>query len=85
MGFGNDSAKGQSFFDVSIEDFQRVFETNLVWNFMIIRQAALRMTNNDGGAIVFIGSNTAYRAIPNRLAYCSSKGGITTERAFHTL
>lgn len=78
MGFGNDPAKGQSFFDVSIEDFQRVFETNLVWNFMIIRQAALRMKNNDGGAIVFIGSNTAYRAIPNRLAYCSSKGGINS-------
>ena len=28
------------------------------------------------GTIVFIGSNTAYRAIPNRSAYCASKGGI---------
>ncbi len=78
MGFGNDPAKGQPFFEVSIEDFQRVFETNLVWNFMIIRQAALRMKDNDGGAIVFISSNTSYRAIPNRLAYSSSKGGINS-------
>ncbi len=78
MGFGSDPAKGQPFFEVSIEDFQRVFETNLVWNFMIIRQAALRMKDNDGGAIVFISSNTAYRAIPNRLAYSSSKGGINS-------
>jgi len=76
MGFGNDPVKGQPFFEVAIEDFQRVFETNLVWNFMIIRQAALRMKDNGGGAIVFISSNTAYRAIPNRCAYSASKGGI---------
>ena len=43
---------------------------------MIIRQAAIRMKENGGGAIVFISSNTAYRAIPNRIAYSSSKGGI---------
>lgn len=76
MGFGSDPAKGQPIFEVSIEDFQRVFETNLVWNFMIIRQAALRMKDNGGGAVVFISSNTAYRAIPNRAAYSASKGGI---------
>lgn len=76
MGFGNDPVKGQPIFEVAIEDFQRVFETNLVWNFMIIRQAALRMKDNGGGAIVFISSNTAYRAIPNRCAYSASKGGI---------
>ncbi len=78
MGFGNDPAKGQPIFEVSIEDFARVFETNLVWNFMIIRQAALRMKDNGGGAVVFISSNTAYRAIPNRCAYSASKGGINS-------
>ncbi len=76
MGFGDDPVKGQPIFEVAIEDFQRVFETNLVWNFMIIRQAALRMKDNGGGAIVFFSSNTAYRAIPNRCAYSASKGGI---------
>lgn len=76
MGFGTDPAKGMDLFTVSIEDFQRVFETNLVWNFMIIRQAALRMKEQHKGAIVFIGSNTSYKAIPNRTAYCASKGGI---------
>ena len=64
------------FFTVPVEEFQRVFETNLVWNFMIVRQAALRMKEQHKGAIVFISSNTAYRAIPNRSAYCASKGGI---------
>lgn len=78
MGFGNDPAKGLDFFTQSVEEFQEVFETNLVWNFMIVRQAALRMKENGGGAIVFIGSNTSYRAIPNRMAYCASKGGINS-------
>lgn len=76
LGFGTDPAKGMDFFNVPVEEFQRVFETNLVWNFMLVRQAALRMKEYRKGAIVFISSNTAYRAIPNRAAYCASKGGI---------
>jgi len=76
LGYGTDPAKGQDFFTVSVEEFGRVFETNLVWNFMIVRQAALRMREVGKGAVVFIGSNTAYRAIPNRTAYCASKGGM---------
>ena len=76
MGFGKDPAKGLDFFTVDVEEFGRVFETNLVWNFMMIRQAAIRMREHHKGAIVFISSNTAYRAIPNRAAYCASKGGI---------
>lgn len=76
LGFGTDPAVGMDFFTVPVEEFQRVFETNLVWNFMIVRQAALRMRELHKGAVVFISSNTAYRAIPNRSAYCASKGGI---------
>lgn len=76
MGFGSDPAKGLDFFTMDVTDFGRVFETNLVWNFMIIRQAAKRMKDHHKGAIVFVSSNTAYRAIPNRAAYCASKGGI---------
>lgn len=83
LGFGNDPAKGMDFFSVPVEEFQRVFETNLVWNFTIVRQAALRMKEHHKGAIVFISSNTSYRAIPNRSAYCASKGGINAmSRAF---
>lgn len=78
MGFGTDPAKGMDLFECDIMEFQRVFETNLVWNFMIIRQAALRMKERHKGSIVFISSNTAYRAIPNRTAYCASKGGINS-------
>ena len=77
MGFDpKDPAAGQDFWTVSVEEFQKVFETNLVWNFTIIRQAALRMREKGKGSVVFISSNTAYRAIPNRAAYSASKGGI---------
>lgn len=83
MGFGTDPAVGMDFFTVPVEEFHRVFETNLVWNFTIVRQAALRMKEHHKGAIVFFSSNTAYRAIPNRSAYCASKGGINAmSRAF---
>ena len=36
------------------------------------------MKEKGKGSIVFISSNTAYRAIPNRSAYCASKGGINS-------
>lgn len=77
MGFDpKDPAAGQDFWTVPLADFQRVFETNLVWNFSIVRQAAIRMREQHKGAVVFVSSNTAYRAIPNRAAYSASKGGI---------
>ncbi len=79
MGFDpKDPAAGQDFWTVPLEDFQKVFETNLVWNFSIVRQAAIRMREQKKGAVVFISSNTAYRAIPNRAAYSASKGGINS-------
>lgn len=83
LGYGTDPAKGLDFFTTPIEEFQAVFETNLVWNYMIVRQAALRMREHHKGTIVFISSNTAYRAIPNRAAYSASKGGMNAlSRAF---
>jgi Dehydrogenases with different specificities (related to short-chain alcohol dehydrogenases) len=67
---------GMDFFKVPLKEFMEVFETNLGWNFTMARQAALQMKEKHSGAIVFITSNTAYRAIPNRSAYCASKGGM---------
>ncbi len=79
LGFDpKDPAAGQDFWTVSVEEFQKVFETNLVWNFTIVRQAAIRMRQQGKGAVVFVSSNTAYRAIPNRAAYSASKGGINS-------
>lgn len=79
MGFNpKDPAAGQDFWTVTPEEFGEVFETNLVWNFTIIRQAALRMREKGRGSVVFVSSNTSYRAIPNRAAYSASKGAINS-------
>ena len=53
----------------------RVFNVNVTWNLCLCEQAALRMKEQVGGSITFLNSNTAYRAIPNRVAYVTSKGG----------
>ena len=45
------------------------------WNYCLCEYAARRMKINGGGNIVFVNSNTAYRAIPNRIAYQASKSG----------
>ena len=66
---------GQEGLTVDVKEFMEVINTNITWNFMLARQAALQMKEAGGGAIVFINSNTAYRAIPNRIAYSASKSG----------
>lgn len=58
-----------------ISDFMRVINTNMVWNYCMCEHAVRRMKENGGGNIIFINSNTAYRAIPDRIAYSASKSG----------
>lgn len=65
----------QEFLTVSVEDFNDVIYTNMVWNFILARQAALHMMEKGKGSIVFVNSNTAYRCIPDRIAYSASKSG----------
>lgn len=67
---------GQKTMEVGMAEFTDVLNTNVGWNFMLAREAARQMTEAGGGSIVFITSNTAYRAIPDRVAYGASKGAI---------
>ena len=70
-----DQGLGMAVFENPLTDFMRVINTNIVWNYCLSEHAAKRMIKNGGGNIIFINSNTAYRAIPNRIAYSASKGG----------
>lgn len=70
-----DQGLGIEVFENPLTDFMRVINTNVVWNYCLSEHAAKRMKENGGGNIIFINSNTAYRAIPNRIAYSASKGG----------
>jgi len=70
-----DQGLGITALENPLTDFMKVINTNMVWNYYLSECAAKRMIKNGGGNIVFINSNTAYRAIPNRIAYSASKGG----------
>ena len=70
-----DQGLNMEIFKNPLTDFMRVINTNVVWNYAIVERAALRMKKNSGGSITFVNSNTAYRAIPDRIAYEASKGG----------
>ena len=69
-----DQGLNMKIFENPLTDFMRVINTNLSWNYLLCECAAKRMKENEGGSIIFINSNTAYRAIPDRIAYSASKG-----------
>ena len=70
-----DQGLGIRVFENPLTDFQRVINTNMVWDYCLSEHAARRMKETGGGNIVFVNSNTAYRAIPDRIAYSASKSG----------
>ena len=70
-----DQGLGIKVFENPLTDFMRVINTNMTWNYCLSEYAARRMKENGGGNIIFVNSNTAYRAIPDRIAYSASKGG----------
>ncbi len=70
-----DQGLGIEIFENPLTDFMKVINTNMTWNYCLSEYAAKRMIPQGGGNIIFINSNTAYRAIPNRIAYSASKGG----------
>ncbi|WP_223701387.1 glucose 1-dehydrogenase [Sutcliffiella deserti] len=68
--------KFQSPYDLSIEDWDLVINTNLRSVFLGSREAAKHMRENGGGAIVNIASTRSAMSEPNSEAYAASKGGI---------
>ncbi|MDR2117041.1 MAG: SDR family oxidoreductase [Planctomycetaceae bacterium] len=68
---------GPSFIETPLQLFEDVFRTNLLGTICVSQQAAKTMiAQGHGGTIIHIGSNTSTRALRNRVAYCTSKGGI---------
>lgn len=70
-----DQGLGITALENPLTDFMRVINTNMTWNYCLSEYAVKRMKEQGGGNIVFVNSNTAYRAIPDRIAYSASKGG----------
>jgi len=75
----NNAGKGlfKSPFDLTLEEWDDLINTNLRSVFLGSREAAKYMRlNQDGGVIVNIASTRALMSEPNSEAYAASKGGI---------
>jgi len=68
---------GPAFEEMDPEYFLTVIKTNLLGTFQVSQEAVKMMLKQESrGVIVNLGSNVSLRAIRNRTAYVSSKGGI---------
>jgi NAD(P)-dependent dehydrogenase (short-subunit alcohol dehydrogenase family) len=75
----NNAGKGlfKSPYDLTLEEWDDLLNTNLRSVFLCSREAAKYMRRNkDGGSIVNIASTRAIMSEPNSEAYAASKGGI---------
>jgi NAD(P)-dependent dehydrogenase (short-subunit alcohol dehydrogenase family) len=63
-------------YELTVEDWDYVLNTNLRGTFVCAREAAKIMKTHGGGAIVNISSTRALMSEPNSEAYAASKGGI---------
>jgi NAD(P)-dependent dehydrogenase (short-subunit alcohol dehydrogenase family) len=71
-GFG----RWKSPFDLTVEDWDEVIDTNLRGAFLCAREAAGVMKEHGGGSIINIASTRAFMSEPGSEAYAASKGGL---------
>lgn len=69
-------SKWESIFELEVEEWDHIINTNLRSVFLCSREVAKVMKNNDGGSIVNISSTRALMSEANSEAYAASKGGI---------
>ena len=63
-------------YDLSVDEWDRIINTNLRSVFLCSREAAKVMRKNKKGSIVNISSTRAFMSEPDTEAYAASKGGI---------
>ncbi|MGF1608746.1 MAG: SDR family NAD(P)-dependent oxidoreductase [Kiloniellales bacterium] len=69
-------AMNQPTLELSLEDWQRTLDVNLTGVFLCAKAAATRMMAQGQGCILNIASMYGVVAAPERLAYCTTKGGV---------
>jgi NAD(P)-dependent dehydrogenase (short-subunit alcohol dehydrogenase family) len=69
-------SRQKSPYDLSVEEWDDVINTNLRGLFLCSREAARIMKEHGGGSIVNISSTRAFMSEPDSEAYAASKGGI---------
>lgn len=68
----------RDFFAIEEETWARTIAVNLGGPFFLSQRAAAVMRQHGGGAIVHIGTVTAFRGGPEQVHYAASKGGINS-------
>lgn len=63
-------------YEINVEDWDKVINTNLRGVFLCSREAAKIMKEHGGGSIVNIASTRAFMSEPDSEPYAASKGGI---------
>lgn len=69
-------SKWESPYDLSVEEWDKVINTNLRSAFLCSRETAKIMKMHGGGSIVNISSTRAFMSEPNSEAYAAAKGGL---------
>ncbi|MCD6318651.1 SDR family oxidoreductase [Candidatus Aerophobetes bacterium] len=64
--------------EMSIEDWNKIISVNLTGMFLSAKYAVSQMLKQDGGTIVFTGSNWAFVCDPGFTSYAASKGGVVS-------
>jgi NAD(P)-dependent dehydrogenase (short-subunit alcohol dehydrogenase family) len=62
--------------EISVEEWKNVIDTNLTGVFLCCKAVGPHMIRQGGGRIINISSRAGIQGIANRVAYCSSKGGL---------
>jgi NAD(P)-dependent dehydrogenase (short-subunit alcohol dehydrogenase family) len=69
-------SKWVSPYELTVEEWDKIINTNLRGAFLCSREAALIMREHGGGSIVNIASTRAFMSEPHSEAYAATKGGI---------
>lgn len=69
-------SRWKSPYELSLDEWDEIVNTNLRGAFLLAREAARHMRHSGGGSIVNIASTRAFMSEPNTEAYAASKGGI---------
>ena len=64
--------------EMSLASWRRIVDINLTGTFLVCREAARRLTGQDGATIVTIASAQALQPLGIAAAYAASKGGVVS-------
>lgn len=69
---------GRDLSDVSVDEWDRLIDTNLRGQWLLVKHAREYLRNARPSSVVMLASDSAFVASPNHVPYCASKGGVVS-------